>query len=125
MCLPVGGVKGDPAPSLTHLEELRQTLGMALEERRKNLTQAQQLQLFREQADHADMWLASNKEFLHNNDLGVSKYDTVQCFDPKKKCVMEFQSFTHQKILWVSHENKQDFRCCSVCNVYRIAPPPP
>jgi len=38
---------------------------------------------------------------------------------------MEYQTFTHQKVLWISHENEQDFGCCSVCNVCRIAPPPP
>jgi len=77
MHLPVGSVQEDPAPSLAHLEELRRTLGMTWEEHRKNLTQAQQLQLFREQADHADSWLASKEAFLNNDDLGVSKYVTV------------------------------------------------
>jgi len=30
---------------------------------------------------------------------------------------MEFQTFTHQKGLWISHEYKQHYGCCSVCNV--------
>jgi len=77
MCQSVGGVQEDPAPSLAHLEELRRTLSMAWVERRKNLTQAHQLQLFREQADHADNWLVSKEAFLNNDDLGVSTYGTV------------------------------------------------
>jgi hypothetical protein len=77
MRLPVGGVQEDPAPSLAHLEELRRTLGVAWEERRQNLAEAHKQQLFREQADHADNWLASKEAFLNNNDLGVSAYDTV------------------------------------------------
>jgi len=72
MRLPVGGGQEDPARSLAHLEELRRTLGMAWEKRRQKLMQAHQLQLFREQADHADNWLAAKEEFLNNSDLGVS-----------------------------------------------------
>jgi hypothetical protein len=72
MRLPVGGGQEDLAPSLAHLEELRRTLGVAWEERRHKLTQAHQLQLFREQADHADNWLAAKEAFLNNDDLGVS-----------------------------------------------------
>jgi hypothetical protein len=45
---------------------------MAWEERRQKLSQAHQLQLFREQADRADNWLASKEAFLNNDDLGVS-----------------------------------------------------
>jgi hypothetical protein len=38
---------------------------------------------------------------------------------------MEFQTFTHEKVLWISHENKENFSRHSVCNVYTFAPPPP
>jgi len=72
MHLPVGGGQDDPATSLAHLEELRRILGVVWEERRQKLMQAHQLQLFREQADHADNWLASKEAFLNNDDLGVS-----------------------------------------------------
>jgi spectrin beta len=56
---------------------MKQTLGVAWEEHQQKLTQAHQLQLFREQADHTDNWLAAKEAFLNNNDLGVSTYDTV------------------------------------------------
>jgi hypothetical protein len=77
MRLSVEGDQEDLAPSPAQLEELRRTLGMEWEEGQRKLTQAHQLQLFREQADHADNWLASKEAFLNNNDLGVSTYDTV------------------------------------------------
>jgi hypothetical protein len=77
MRLPVGGGQEDLAPSLAHLEELRRTLGVAWEERRQKLSQAHQLQLFREQADRADNWLAAKEAFLNNDDLGVSHM--IQC----------------------------------------------
>jgi len=77
MRLPVGDGQEDPAYSLAHLEDLRRKLGVAWEERWQKLMQAHQLQLFREQADHADNWLASKEIFLNNDDLGVSTYDTV------------------------------------------------
>lgn len=63
------------APSLARLEELRRTLGAAWEERRHRLSQAHQVQLFREQADQADTWLANKEAFLNNDDLGVRKED--------------------------------------------------
>jgi hypothetical protein len=47
-------------------------LGVAWEERRQKLAQANQLQLFREQADHADNWLATKEALLNNDDIGVS-----------------------------------------------------
>lgn len=56
---------------LVRLEELRRTLGAAWDERRARLTQAYQLQIFREQADQAESWLASKEAFLNNDDLGV------------------------------------------------------
>nr|CAD7427989.1 unnamed protein product [Timema monikensis] len=62
----------DITPSLARLEELRRTLLAAWEERRSRLDQAHQLQLFKEQADQADSWLASKEAFLHNDDLGDS-----------------------------------------------------
>ncbi|XP_073969406.1 spectrin beta chain, non-erythrocytic 5 kst isoform X2 [Rhodnius prolixus] len=57
---------------LTKLEELRRTLIAAWEERRHKLTQAQKLQVFKQQADQADSWLASKQAFLNNDDLGDS-----------------------------------------------------
>lgn len=57
---------------LARLEELRRTLIAAWDERRTKLTQAHQLQQFKEQADQADSWLASKEAFLNNDDLGVS-----------------------------------------------------
>nr|CAD7444142.1 unnamed protein product [Timema bartmani] len=67
----------DITPSLARLEELRRTLLAAWEERRSRLDQAHQLQLFKEQADQADSWLASKEAFLHNDDLGVSHTDNL------------------------------------------------
>jgi hypothetical protein len=72
MRLQVGGGQKESAPSLTHPEDVRQTPGMAWEERRQKLTQTHQLQLFREQADHASNWLVAKEAFLNNDDLGVS-----------------------------------------------------
>lgn len=57
---------------LARLEELRRTLSAAWDERRTKLTQAHQLQQFKEQADQADSWLASKEAFLNNDDLGDS-----------------------------------------------------
>ncbi|CAL1674075.1 unnamed protein product [Lasius platythorax] len=62
----------DIKDNLEHLEKLRQTLGNAWDDRRQKLTQAHQLQLFKEQADQADSWLATKEAFLNNDDLGES-----------------------------------------------------
>jgi spectrin beta len=72
MCLPLRGGQEDLAPSLVHLEDVGQTMGVAREEHQQKLTQTPQLQLFREQAEHADNWLAAKEAFLNNDDLGVS-----------------------------------------------------
>jgi len=65
-------INEDVKDNLEHLEELRQTLGNAWDNRRQKLTQAHQLQLFKEQADQADSWLATKEAFLNNDDLGES-----------------------------------------------------
>ncbi|XP_012280338.1 spectrin beta chain, non-erythrocytic 5 isoform X2 [Orussus abietinus] len=65
-------VNGDIKESLDYLEELRQGLIDAWNVRRQRLTQAHQLQLFKEQADQADNWLATKEAFLNNDDLGES-----------------------------------------------------
>lgn len=57
---------------LSHIEELRRTLNSAWEERRTKLNHALQWQLFKEQAEQAENWLASKEAFLNNDDLGVS-----------------------------------------------------
>ncbi|XP_076761659.1 spectrin beta chain, non-erythrocytic 5 kst isoform X2 [Xylocopa sonorina] len=65
-------INEDVKGNLEHLEELRQGLVNAWETRRQKLTQAHQLQLFKEQADQADSWLATKEAFLNNDDLGES-----------------------------------------------------
>ncbi|XP_015599750.1 spectrin beta chain, non-erythrocytic 1 isoform X3 [Cephus cinctus] len=65
-------IAGDVKESLDYLEELRQGLIDAWDDRRQRLTQAHQLQLFKEQADQADSWLATKEAFLNNDDLGES-----------------------------------------------------
>ncbi|XP_017763084.1 PREDICTED: spectrin beta chain, non-erythrocytic 5 isoform X2 [Eufriesea mexicana] len=65
-------INEDIRDSLEHLEELRLGLVNAWETRRQKLTQAHQLQLFKEQADQADSWLATKEAFLNNDDLGES-----------------------------------------------------
>ncbi|XP_063234159.1 spectrin alpha chain, non-erythrocytic 1 isoform X2 [Bacillus rossius redtenbacheri] len=67
-----GAQQEETAGSLARLEELRRTLLAAWEERRHRLDQARQLQLFREQAEQADAWLATKEAFLNNDDLGDS-----------------------------------------------------
>lgn len=62
----------DVKPNLEYLEELRQGLADAWDDRRMRLTQAHQLQLFKEQADQADSWLSTKEAFLNNDDLGES-----------------------------------------------------
>nr|XP_018898887.1 PREDICTED: spectrin beta chain, non-erythrocytic 1 isoform X2 [Bemisia tabaci] len=57
---------------LAHLEEIRRTIGAAWEERKQKLNQALQSQIFKEQADQAENWLASKEAFLNNEDLGDS-----------------------------------------------------
>ncbi|XP_050536729.1 spectrin beta chain, non-erythrocytic 5 isoform X2 [Daktulosphaira vitifoliae] len=68
------GLKINPIPEkeLAHLDELRRTLSAAWEERRMILSQALELQIFRNQADQVDNWLASKDAFLRNDDLGES-----------------------------------------------------
>ncbi|XP_076644007.1 spectrin beta chain, non-erythrocytic 5 kst isoform X2 [Halictus rubicundus] len=65
-------INEDVKGNLEHLEELREGLVSAWENRRQKLTQAHQLQLFKEQADQADSWLATKEAFLNNDDLGES-----------------------------------------------------
>ncbi|XP_026666604.1 spectrin beta chain, non-erythrocytic 5 isoform X2 [Ceratina calcarata] len=65
-------INEDVEDNLDHLEELRRRLVNAWETRRQKLTQAHQLQLFKEQADQADGWLATKEAFLNNDDLGES-----------------------------------------------------
>ncbi|XP_050430131.1 spectrin beta chain, non-erythrocytic 5 isoform X2 [Adelges cooleyi] len=68
------GLKINPIPEkeLAHLDELRRTLSAAWEERRMILSQALELQIFRNQADQVDNWLTSKEAFLSNDDLGES-----------------------------------------------------
>lgn len=70
------GLKINPIPEkeLAHLDELRRTLSAAWGERRTMLSQALELQIFKNQADQVDNWLASKEAFLSNDDLGVSYY---------------------------------------------------
>ncbi|XP_012141419.2 spectrin beta chain, non-erythrocytic 5 kst isoform X2 [Megachile rotundata] len=65
-------INEDVEDNLEHLEDIRQGLINAWETRRQKLTQAHQLQLFKEQADQADSWLATKEAFLNNDDLGES-----------------------------------------------------
>ncbi|XP_023313664.1 spectrin beta chain, non-erythrocytic 1 isoform X1 [Trichogramma pretiosum] len=58
--------------NLNHLQKLQQQLNDAWYNRKQKLNQAHQLQLFREQANQADGWLASKEAFLNNDDLGES-----------------------------------------------------
>ncbi|KAG8237737.1 hypothetical protein J437_LFUL016676, partial [Ladona fulva] len=62
----------DIEPSLALLADLRRKLIAAWEERRQALAHAHQLQVFLEQAQQADEWLASKEAFLANDDLGDS-----------------------------------------------------
>uniref|UniRef100_A0A2H8TMG3 Spectrin beta chain, brain 4 n=1 Tax=Melanaphis sacchari TaxID=742174 RepID=A0A2H8TMG3_9HEMI len=68
------GLKINPIPEkeLAHLDELRRTLSAAWEERKTMLSQALELQIFKNQADQVDNWLASKEAFLSNDDLGES-----------------------------------------------------
>lgn len=65
-------INKDVTDSVNHLEDLRNNLIDAWDERRQKLTQAHQLQLFKEQANQADSWLATKEAFLNNDDLGES-----------------------------------------------------
>ncbi|XP_015429631.1 PREDICTED: spectrin beta chain, non-erythrocytic 5 isoform X2 [Dufourea novaeangliae] len=65
-------INEDVKANLKHLEDLREGLVNAWESRRQKLTQAHQLQLFKEQANQADSWLATKEAFLNNDDLGES-----------------------------------------------------
>ncbi|KAJ8678764.1 hypothetical protein QAD02_014551 [Eretmocerus hayati] len=58
--------------SLNHLEKLQQELNDAWHMGKQKLKQAHQLQLFKEQANQADGWLATKEAFLNNDDLGES-----------------------------------------------------
>ncbi|XP_046388683.1 spectrin alpha chain, non-erythrocytic 1 isoform X4 [Ischnura elegans] len=62
----------DIEPSIALLSDLRRKLIAAWEERRQILAHAHQLQVFLEQAQQADEWLASKEAFLANDDLGDS-----------------------------------------------------
>lgn len=65
---------------LARLEELRRTLNSSWEERKTKLNQALQWQLFKEQAEQAENWLASKEAFLNNEDLGVSNLGRITKF---------------------------------------------
>nr|WIM01459.1 non-erythrocytic spectrin beta chain [Limnephilus lunatus] len=54
------------------LAELSTELHGAWDQRRDHLTQAHQLQLFKEQARQTEDWLAAKEAFLNNDDLGDS-----------------------------------------------------
>ncbi|XP_014213231.1 spectrin beta chain, non-erythrocytic 1 isoform X2 [Copidosoma floridanum] len=58
--------------SLHHLENLHLELNEAWHSGKRKLKQAHQLQLFKEQANQADSWLATKEAFLNNDDLGDS-----------------------------------------------------
>ncbi|XP_071454610.1 spectrin beta chain, non-erythrocytic 5 isoform X3 [Hetaerina americana] len=62
----------DIEPSIALLSDLRRKLIAAWEERRQILAHAHQLQVFLEQTQQADEWLASKEAFLANDDLGDS-----------------------------------------------------
>ncbi|XP_044739331.1 spectrin beta chain, non-erythrocytic 1 isoform X2 [Chrysoperla carnea] len=62
----------DTSASLEKIEELRNMLNNAWEQRKVMLTQAHQLQLFKDQVDQIDSWLATKEAFLNNDDLGDS-----------------------------------------------------
>ncbi|KAH7971901.1 hypothetical protein HPB52_003666 [Rhipicephalus sanguineus] len=57
---------------LERLEQLRQSLRRAWEERAAILRQCKDLQVFREQAKQAEAWLSSKEAVLNNEDLGDS-----------------------------------------------------
>lgn len=65
--------KGNPDinDSLIKLDNLHKTLYDAWENRKQRITQAHQLQLFKEQANQIETWLATKEAFLNNDDLGV------------------------------------------------------
>lgn len=56
--------------SLQNLSELNVTLHQAWQDKSKRLNDAHQLQLFKEQSDQIDLWLANKEAFLNNDDLG-------------------------------------------------------
>lgn len=65
--------KGNPDidESLIKLDNLHKTLYDAWEHRKQRITQAHQLQIFKEQANQIETWLATKEAFLNNDDLGV------------------------------------------------------
>ncbi|KAL0275436.1 UNVERIFIED_CONTAM: hypothetical protein PYX00_003283 [Menopon gallinae] len=69
--------------NLERIEQLGKELDDACEQRRKTLQQAQQLALFREQADQAEMWLSNKEAFLNNDDLGDYKLSSVEALIQK------------------------------------------
>ncbi|XP_043484059.1 spectrin alpha chain [Leptopilina heterotoma] len=58
--------------NLDYLERLREDLLDAWINRRRKLTQAHQLQIFKEQTNQADNFLGTKEAFLNNEDLGES-----------------------------------------------------
>lgn len=67
--LPLGE---DVQENLDYLERMRKGLIDSWINRRQKLTQAHQLQIFKEQATQADNFLGTKEAFLNNDDLGES-----------------------------------------------------
>lgn len=62
----------DVLKSVQTLELLNSQVQYAWKDKAKRLKEAHQLQLFKEQADRIDEWLATKEAFLNNDDLGDS-----------------------------------------------------
>uniref|UniRef100_W4VRA2 Putative karst n=1 Tax=Corethrella appendiculata TaxID=1370023 RepID=W4VRA2_9DIPT len=58
--------------ALKNLEDMHKHLHDAWRSKNRGLKEAHQLQLFKEQADQIDDWLANKEAFLNNDDLGES-----------------------------------------------------
>lgn len=68
--------------TLKALEDVNSKMQSAWKNRSKRLNDSHQLQLFKEQADHKDSWLANKEAFLNNDDLGES-YTAVEALIKK------------------------------------------
>ncbi|XP_066591797.1 spectrin beta chain, non-erythrocytic 5 isoform X2 [Prorops nasuta] len=120
-------VNEDANENLEHLEKLRQDLAEAWENRKEKLTQAHQLQLFKELADQADNWLATKEAFLNNEDLGESlsgveallrKHEEFEkMLMPQLVRIDELETFANE-ILSKEHTDANTIkqRLISVCN---------
>lgn len=112
--------------NVQHLEELRRMLIQAWEERRQILSQCYEFQMFKEQAEQADSWLASKEAFLNNEDLGdsmssvealIRKHDNFEkTMSAQREKIDQLEKFATELIANKHYDSSTiQTRCQAIC----------